>query len=118
MTYSALAMAFCFTVRHGHNFTASPQRYKDYPGDLFNWDVHRDNFTLEQGREYFGKPVLGGLDNHGILIEGSLEDIAGETHRIIKGFGKKGLMIGADCTVPADIDINRLRAAVMAAREV
>ena len=61
---------------------------------------------------------LGGLDNHGILIEGSLEDIAGETHRIIKGFGKKGLMIGADCTVPADIDINRLRAAVMAAREV
>lgn len=101
-----------------HNFTASPQRYKDYPGDLFNWDVHRDNFTLEQGREYFGKPVLGGLDNHGILIEGSLEDIAGETHRIIKGFGKKGLMIGADCTVPADIDINRLRAAVMAAREV
>ena len=52
------------------------------------------------------------------MIEGSLEDIAGETHRIIKGFGKKGLMIGGDCTVPADIDINRLRAAVMAAREV
>ena len=101
-----------------HNFTASPERYKKYPGDLFNWDVHRDHFTLEQGREYFGKPVLGGLDNHGILIHGSAEDIAGETRRIIGSFGKKGLMIGADCTVPADIDVNRLRAAVMAAREV
>ena len=31
-----------------HNFTASPERYVGYPGDLFNWDVHRDQLSLEQ----------------------------------------------------------------------
>ena len=74
-----------------HNFTASPERYVGYPGDLFNWDVHRDQLSLEQGRECFNKPVLGGLDNHGILIQGSLKDIAEETKHIIRKFGKKDL---------------------------
>ena len=101
-----------------HNFTASPERYKEYPGDLFNWDVHRDNFSLEQGKNYFGKPVLGGLDNHGILINGSIAEIAEETHRVINAVGRRGLMIGADCTVPADIPVEKIKAAVMAAREL
>lgn len=101
-----------------HNFTASPERYVGYPGDLFNWDVHRDQLSLEQGRECFNKPVLGGLDNHGILIQGSLKDIAEETKHIIRKFGKKGFMLGADCTVPADIDIERLKTAIQAAREM
>lgn len=101
-----------------HNFTASPERYVGYPGDLFNWDVHRDQLSLEQGRECSNKPVLGGLDNHGILIQGSLKDIAEETKHIIRKFGKKGFMLGADCTVPADIDIERLKTAIQAAREM
>lgn len=100
-----------------HNFQASPERYGDYPGDLFNWDVHRDNFSLEQGRDFFQKPILGGLDNHGLLIHGSVDEIEKETRRIIESFGKKGLMIGADCTVPADIPLEKLKAAIRAARE-
>lgn len=99
-----------------HGFQSSPRRYRDYPADLINWDTHRAGMTLEEGRELFQKPVLGGLDNHGLLLEGSLEDIAAETRRVMEGFGRRGFMLGADCTVPAGIEIARLKAAVDAAK--
>ena len=99
-------------------FQSSPRRYAGYPGDLFNWDVHRAGLSLEEGRKLFQKPILGGLDNHGVLVEGSLEAIRQETLKIIKAMGKRGFMLGADCTVPGEIDWARLRAAVEAAAEV
>ncbi|MFQ8636973.1 MAG: uroporphyrinogen decarboxylase family protein [Acutalibacteraceae bacterium] len=105
----------CGEVEFG--FQSSPRRYAGYPGDLFNWDVHRTDLSLEAGRAVFQKPILGGLDNHGVLIEGSLEEIRAETERIIRSMGKRGFMLGADCTVPASIDWARLRAAVEAAEQ-
>ena len=99
-------------------FQSSPRRYAGYPGDLFNWDVHRAGLSLEEGRKLFQKPILGGLDNHGVLVEGGLEAIRQETLKIIKAMGKRGFMLGADCTVPGEIDWARLRAAVEAAAEV
>ena len=105
----------CGEVEHG--FRSSPERYVGYPGDLFNWDTHRTGVSLEDGRKLFNAPILGGLDNHGLLIEGTLEEIAEESRRIIREFGRKGFMLGADCTVPGTIDIRRLQAAVNAAKE-
>lgn len=105
----------CGEVEFG--FQSSPHRYAGYPGDLFNWDVHRTDLSLEAGRAVFQKPILGGLDNHGVLIEGSLEEIRAETERIIRSMGKRGFMLGADCTVPDSIDWARLRAAVEAAEQ-
>ncbi|MBR6790801.1 MAG: hypothetical protein IKM31_08065 [Oscillospiraceae bacterium] len=104
----------CGEAVFGHR--SSPARYADYPGDLFNWDVHCSGTTLEEGRAIFKRPILGGLDNHGLMAKGTLEEIAAETVRLIGTFGKKGYMIGADCTVPSDIDTAKLKAAVDAAK--
>lgn len=98
-----------------HGFRSIPRRYAGYPGDLFNWDTHRAGLTLEEGRRVFGKPVLGGLDNHGLLIEGTPEQIAANAREVIAGIGRAGFMLGADCTVPADIRPENLRAAIEAA---
>lgn len=98
-----------------HNFNTTPKRYADYPGDLFNWDVHRSGLSLKEGKALFGKPILGGLDNHGALINGSMEEIQAETRAVVEDFGKQGFMLGADCTVPANLDLGRLKAAVEAA---
>ena len=100
-----------------HGFRSSPERYAGYPGDMFNWDTHRTDLTLEEGKKLFDAPILGGLDNHGLLIEGSLDEIKAETRRLINVMGREGFMIGADCTVPNTIDIARLQAAVNAAKE-
>ena len=99
-----------------HGFRSSPERYVGYPGDLFNWDTHRTGLSLEEGKKLFQAPVLGGLDNHGLLVEGTPAEIAAETRRLIETVGREGFMIGADCTVPNTIEIERLRAAVDAAK--
>ena len=46
----------------------------------------------------------------------TLAEIAAETRRLIETVGREGFMIGADCTVPNTIEIERLRAAVDAAK--
>lgn len=99
------------------DFATSPARYKDYPGDMFNWAVHHNNLSLQEGRELFKKPILGGLNNHGTLLKGPVEGIVKETKEVIDSFGKKGFMLGADCTVSADINLEHLRAAIKTAVE-
>ena len=81
-------------------FQSTPRRYAGYPGDLFNWDVHRAGLSLEEGRKLFQKPILGGLDNHGVLVEGSLEAIRQETLKIIKAIGKARLHAGGGLHCP------------------
>lgn len=98
-------------------FTSSPRRYAGYPGHLFNWDIHRTDLSLEEGRELFQTPVLGGMDNHGALVNGTLEEIRAQARQVAAAMGPAGFMLGADCTVPGDIDIARLRAAALAVRE-
>ena len=76
----------------------------------------KDNsFSLEQGRELFRRPVLGGMNNKGNLISGAPEEIASEAQGILRSFGQKGFMLGADCTVQGRIDVERIRLAVEAA---
>ena len=99
-------------------FQSSPRRYAGYPGDLFNWDVHRAGLSLEEGRKALskahpgrpGQPRSAGGRQPGAIRQ--------ETLKIIKAMGKRGFMLGADCTVPGEIAWARLRAAVEAAAEV
>lgn len=106
----------CGEVEHGYR--SSPNRYVDYPADIVNWDVHRSGVSLLEGRELFHKPILGGMDNHGVLVEGTYEEIAQEAQRVVREFGKQGFMLGGDCTVPGTMDFGRLKAAIAAAKSV
>lgn len=55
------------------NFNSSPQRYVGYPGDLFNWDVHRSGVSLQEGRSLFNAPILASVYK-GILNKNSIMD--------------------------------------------
>ena len=93
---------------HTNNF----KDFIDYPADIFNWAAVLENFSLEEGKKLFkDKPVIGGFDNttNGILYKGSREEIQAETKRILAGAGRKGIALGADCTLPRDIDMKRLQ---------
>ena len=86
--------------------------WKDYPAKCINWAVYVENMKLSEGKKFFGgKCVLGGFANTkaGILYSGSEEAIRRETDRLIEEAGNLGVIIGADCTMPADIDWNRFR---------
>jgi uroporphyrinogen decarboxylase len=86
--------------------------YQDYPAEVINWAVHTEKMSLADGKKYFGgKPVIGGFDNAktGVLYSGSREEIEDAVEKLLADAGKKGVILGADCTVPADIDVERLK---------
>lgn len=85
--------------------------FKDYPAKAVNWAVNVEGVSLAEGRKIFGgKAVIGGFDNtqDGYLYKGSREEVEAFTAGILKGSGKRGVILGADCTVPNDIELERL----------
>ena len=65
---------------------------------------------MEEGEEIFGhRCVIGGFDNNadGVLYSGSKEEVQAETRAILDRAGTRGVILGADCTVPKDIDPER-----------
>lgn len=86
--------------------------WQDYPAKAVNWAVYVEDLSLAQGREFFGnRCVLGGFDNRkgGVLYSGTREEVEAETERILQETGSVGLVLGADCTLPPDIDLDRLK---------
>jgi uroporphyrinogen decarboxylase len=85
--------------------------YVSYPADVFNWASVCENVSLGEGKKLFGgKPVLGGFANttQDILYRGSKDEIQGETRRLLNEAGRQGVILGADCTIPRDTDLEHL----------
>lgn len=86
--------------------------YRDYPVSVVNWAVHAEELGFKEGKEYFGgKAVIGGFDNvkEGLLYSGTRQEIEQYVEALLQGVGDEGVIIGADCTVPSDIAIERLQ---------
>jgi uroporphyrinogen decarboxylase len=99
-----------------YQFKTNPEWFASYPAAIVNWSVKDTGFSLEQGRDLFKKPILGGMNNKGNILSGTEADIAAEAREIISGFGTSGFMLGADCTIQGKgISHDKIRAAVEAA---
>jgi uroporphyrinogen decarboxylase len=48
--------------------------------------------------------------------KGTKNEIETAVHGIINDFGRKGFILGTDCTIPNDTDMERLKTAINAAR--
>ena len=103
------------------------ENWRDYPVKCVNWAVFVENMSLEEGRYFFGDSAcLGGfqslhregMDHLGLLYSGTKEEIQAYTRDLILSFGKRGLLLGADCTVNSNIDHDRIRWVVEAARSI
>lgn len=84
--------------------------FASYPARGFNWAVNVEGVSLAEGREIFGgRCVIGGFDEteNGCLYKGSRSEVEAFTDGLIRGAGKRAVIIGADCTVPNDIDPSR-----------
>ncbi len=96
------------------------ERYRDYGPfcDVVNWGVYEAPFSLEEGRRLFPKArILGGLPNHdGPLTSGSDPALVREVRRIAAYFGEEPFLLGADCTLPTDLPLQRIRTAIDALR--
>ena len=85
--------------------------FKDYPAQVFNWATHHEGVSLAEGSKLFGgQTVLGGFENGraALLNTGSRAELEDETKRLLAAAGRQGVILGADCTVPDDFEIERL----------
>ena len=85
--------------------------FKDYPAQVFNWATHHEGVSLAEGSKLFGgQTVLGGFENGraALLNTGSRAELETETKRLLAETGSQGVILGADCTVPDDFEVERL----------
>ena len=101
--------------------------WRDYPVKCVNWAVYVEKMSLEDGRYFFGdRACLGGFQSlhregkthAGILHNRDEHDVKEFTRETIRSFGKRGLLLGADCTVNSHIEHERIRWVVEAARSI
>jgi uroporphyrinogen decarboxylase len=85
--------------------------YTDYVTKAYNWAVKVENISLETGKKIFGgKAVIGGFGNtkEDVLYSGTEESITESAAKILQTAGRTGIILGADCTVPRDINLKHL----------
>ena len=86
--------------------------WADYPAQAFSWAVHVEKISLGQGKAMFGgRAVIGGFANvPGSLLEtGARAEIEAFTMKLLAEAGRTGVILGADCTLPSSIDLERLK---------
>lgn len=105
-----------YNILHCCGWAGIPNRlenWQDYPAKVINWAVFIEEMDLVRGRAFFGgKTVLGGCDNRktGVLCAGSKAEVQTFVRKLVSSFDQDtGYMIGADCTLPADIDKKRIQ---------
>ncbi len=105
-----------YNILHCCGWAGIPNRlenWQDYPAKVINWAVFIEEMDLVRGRAFFGgKTVLGGCDNRktGVLYTGSKAEVQSFIRKLVSSFDQDtGYMIGADCTLPADIDKKRIQ---------
>ncbi|WP_303791280.1 uroporphyrinogen decarboxylase family protein [Anaerotruncus colihominis] len=111
-------LAPCFNVLHMCKDHLNLARYLGYPAKVINWGVHEGNISLNEGRTLLGaqRVLLGGLDDRaGVLVDGSSDQIELAVHKVLDEAGTKNILLGADCTLPTDIALERIAQAVRSA---
>jgi uroporphyrinogen decarboxylase len=94
------------------------QKFRDYPGHVVNVPLSADNkpLTMKEASAIFNRPVMGGLDRHGIFSTGSADDASKAAKDVLKS-APDNFILGADCTVSNKIPMANLQAAIKAAHE-
>jgi uroporphyrinogen decarboxylase len=91
---------------------------RDYPGHVVNspLEVGGKTMTAAQAAAFWGRPFMGGLDRHGVLVDGAPEQIRAAVLDVLRDAPER-FFLGADCTVPGDIDRDHLKMAIQTAHE-
>ncbi len=92
--------------------------FVDYPGHVVNASLKLGEQTItgKEIAEQFGRPFMGGLDRHGIISTGSQDEIKAAVNSICRQ-APENFILGADCTLPGNIDWENIKTAIDAAHK-
>jgi uroporphyrinogen decarboxylase len=93
--------------------------FLDYPGQVVSSPLllGGEALSLQEVARLFNRPVMGGLDRHGVLVSGSTAEIKTAVGAVLEAAPER-FILGADCTVPSDIAWDNLRVAIAAAHRI
>ncbi len=92
-----------------HGGANNLELFTDVKAAAYNWAVHAEGVSLSKGKKMFGgAPVCGGFEQDKTIYTGSPAQMEKAVYSILDEAGQVGVCIGADCTVPTDIDDDRL----------
>lgn len=92
--------------------------FLDYPGQIVNCSLElgTGKLSAQEVSQMFGRPFMGSLDRLGTIFSGSQDEIKKAVKKACSQKSTK-FLLGADCTVPSDIDWDNLKTAIAAAHE-
>jgi uroporphyrinogen decarboxylase len=87
--------------------------FLDYPGHVVNASLQLGEKTLTgtDVAEMFGRPFMGGLDRHGIIVSGSKAEIQAAVTSVCRQ-APPNFILGADCTLPGNMDWENIKIAI------
>lgn len=90
--------------------------FLSYPGHVVNCPLTEggQKLTGRQVAERFGRPYMGGMDRHGIIVNGSPAEITATVRAVIREAPER-FILAADCTLPGDIPWDNIKTAIEAA---
>jgi uroporphyrinogen decarboxylase len=90
--------------------------FLDYPGDVVNCSLRlgTQRLTPQKVSRMFGRPYMGGLDRHGIIVSGSEDEIRQAVENALAQTSDK-FFLAADCTLSSDIDWDNIKTAIATA---
>jgi uroporphyrinogen decarboxylase len=94
-------------------------KFHDYPAEVINIPGEADNkpLTLSLAAEIFKRPIMGGLDRHGVITKGSPEEVKKATMDVLKD-APANVILGANCTVDKKTTpIENIKMAIKTAHE-
>ncbi len=91
-------------------------RFQDYPGQIVNVPLAAEGkpLSLGQAADLFNRPVMGGIDRHGVLSTGTPAEVKKAVELVLKE-APTHVILGANCTVRTDIPIQNLQTAIQTA---
>lgn len=85
--------------------------YLSFPARIISFATNVEGVSLSEFKKMFNCDcVIGGYANtkDSVLYKGTKEEIQAEARKILNESGRRGMILGADCSLPFDIDINHL----------
>lgn len=117
--FSEMERACQFNILHicdNHGDYSDLSPFVDYPGHVVNCGLRLGQRKMSTGEvsQLFGRPYMGGLDKRGVITTGSPSEIEQRVSDCIR-VAPQGFILGADCTLPSDINWDRIRTAISTA---
>jgi uroporphyrinogen decarboxylase len=90
--------------------------FLDYPGHVVSFfnELNGKKISAKEISELFNRPVMGGMDRKGIIVNGNKKQIIDAVTDVLKDAPEK-LILGADCTLPDDVNWENIKTAISAA---